>query len=217
MSTVTEADFLTRTRRSYDAVARAYAHQFRDELAGKPLERSVLSYFASIVPVGGRTLDVGCGPGRVTGHLAALGLDVSGVDLSPGMVALAREENPRLSFEVGSMTHLDVPDRSLAGLVAWYSTIHVPDSQLLEVFTGFRRALTPGGVALVAFQVGEGRAVKNEAYGHEISLEFHRRRPEQMADLLGEAGLPVTAATLREAERSERTAHAFMIARKPGQ
>lgn len=216
MSTVTEAEFLTRTRRSYDAVAKAYAVQFRDELAGKPLERSVLSYFASIVPAGGRTLDVGCGPARVTGHLASLGLDISGVDLSPAMVALARSENPRLRFEVGSMTRLDVPDGSLAGLVAWYSTIHVPDSELATVFAGFRRALQPGGVALVAFQVGVGRALKVEAYGQDISLEFHRRRPEEVADLLGGAGIPVSAAMLREPERSERTPHAFMIARKPG-
>lgn len=215
MRTTTEAEYLTRTRRSYDAVAKAYAQQFRDELTGKPLERSVLSYFASIVPVGGRTLDVGCGPGRITGHLASLGLDISGMDLSPSMVAMARQENPRLSFEVGTMTQLAVPDRSLAGLVAWYSTIHVPDNQLGDVLAGFRRALVPGGVALIAFQVGEGRAVKDQAYGRDISLEFHRRRPEVMADLLGAAGMPVSVATLREAERAEKTPHAFMVARKP--
>ncbi len=59
---------------------------------------------AGLGPVG----DLGCGTGRVTAHLRGLGADVFGVDLSPGMIAVAREAYPGLRFDVGSMAALDL-------------------------------------------------------------------------------------------------------------
>lgn len=60
----------------------------------------------------------------------------------------------------------------------------------------YRRLLEPGGVALVAFRTGAPQ-----------------RRPEEMADLLGAAGLAVTACLLREPEAGEPAPHAFLVAR----
>lgn len=46
----------------------------------------------------GPVADVGCGTGRITGYLHHLGLDVVGIDLSPGMLAVARQVLPGLCF-----------------------------------------------------------------------------------------------------------------------
>jgi SAM-dependent methyltransferase len=214
---VTEPAFLTSTRASYDAVATDVAERWKDELAGQPLDRAVLATFAELVLTagGGPVADIGCGTGRVTGHLHGLGVDVFGIDLSPGMLAIARRDHPGLRFEVGSMTALDVPDAALAGLMAYYSTIHIPDELLPHVFAEFYRVLAPGGHALLAFQVGDEPLRMSEAFGHEIALEFHRRRPEHVAALLGDAGLPVHAHAVREPGPTERTPHAYLLARKP--
>jgi SAM-dependent methyltransferase len=214
---VTEPAFLTSTRASYDAVATDAAERWKDELAGQPLDRAVLATFAELVLTagGGPVADIGCGTGRVTGHLHGLGVDVFGIDLSPGMLEIARRDHPGLRFDVGSMTTLDVPDAALAGLMAYYSTIHIPDDLLPQVFAEFHRVLAPGGHALLAFQVGDEPLRMSEAWGHEISLVFHRRRPEQMSALLAAAGLPVHARAVREANADERTPHAYLLARKP--
>jgi len=65
-----------------------------------PRDRAVLSTFAERVSRDrlGPFADVGCGPGRITGHLHHLGLDVFGVDLSPGMLAVARQALPGPRF-----------------------------------------------------------------------------------------------------------------------
>ncbi|WP_425329362.1 methyltransferase domain-containing protein [Streptomyces inhibens] len=91
---MTEPDFLRTTRTFYDAVATDYADRFRDALAARPLDRAVLAGFAELVRAAdaGPVADLGCGPGRVTAHLDALGLSVFGIDLSPQMVAFARRE-----------------------------------------------------------------------------------------------------------------------------
>ncbi|OHV43084.1 hypothetical protein BBK14_10640 [Parafrankia soli] len=59
-----------------------------------------------------------------------MGLDVFGVDLSAPMVTLARSSHPGLRFEVGTMTALDLPDRTLGGALCRYSLIHTPPADI---------------------------------------------------------------------------------------
>ena len=204
---VASADFEQTTRASYDAMAAACAEQWRDDLVAKPWDRAVLGVFAELV--GTRPVaDVGCGTGRLTGYLHDLGLEVSGIDLSPGMLAMARRDHPGLRFVTGSMLALDLPDASLGGLLAYYSTIHVPDDRLPEVFAEFARVLAPGGHLLLAFQVGDGTRHLTEGLGHAIALDFHRRRPAHVAELASAAGLLVRSQLVREPGEGERTSPA---------
>ncbi|HSZ38776.1 MAG TPA: methyltransferase domain-containing protein [Trebonia sp.] len=154
---MTEPDFLRSTRASYDLLAEHVADAWRDELAVKPFDRAMLSVFAELVRTGppGPVSDIGCGAGRITAFLHAEGLDAEGFDLSPGMLAAARRDYPGLRFTEGDMLRLDLPDESRAGIVAWYSIIHLPRELVPDAFDGFARALAPGGYLQLAFQVGD--------------------------------------------------------------
>jgi ubiquinone/menaquinone biosynthesis C-methylase UbiE len=169
-----------------------------------PEERAVLAMFADMVRAqgGGTVADVGCGPGRVTAHLRQLGVDAFGIDLSPGMIEVARREHPGLRFDVGSMTDLALADASMAGLVAWYSLIHVPDDEISGVFAHFRRVLRPGGPLLLGFHVGDESKLITQGYGgHPMKVVVHRRRHDQLIAWLGDAGFTVeTCRTLTSAE-----------------
>lgn len=214
------ADFVTSTRIFYDAVAEDYAEMFAGERA-EPRDGAVLAGFAELVNRGGGgggpVADLGCGPGRTTAHLASLGLDVFGLDLSESMLAIARRENPGLRFRQGSMLALDLPDGTLTGAVSWYSSIHTPVDQLPSLFAEFHRVLAPGGYLLLAFQAGDRPLTLDRPFGHPVRLDFERRRPERMAELLEAAGFAVRSRTVREAdeELGESSAQAFLVARKP--
>ncbi|CAM5702833.1 class I SAM-dependent methyltransferase [Streptomyces aurantiogriseus] len=218
MTDTDHADFLTATRTFYDAVADDYAKHFRDVLAAMPLDRAFLTAYAELVGEGGKVADLGCGPGRVTGYLASLGLSVSGLDLSESMLAIARRENPGIPFEQGSMLDLvGHADGSLDGVVSYYSSIHIPVDELPALFTEFHRVLTPGGHLLLAFQVGDEPRHHDRPWGHPVALDFLRRRPEPVADLLTAAGFDVRVRTVREpdTDRGEPVPQAYLIARKP--
>ena len=76
---------------------------------------------------------------------------MSGVDLSPVMIGLARAAYPGLRFDVGSMDALDAVDGELAGIVSWYSVIHAAPPEMPAYFAEFSRVLAPGGYLLIAF------------------------------------------------------------------
>ncbi|MEU6141547.1 methyltransferase domain-containing protein [Streptomyces sp. NPDC047081] len=211
---MTDAEFVTSTRIFYDAIAEDYAQLFLDPLAESPLDRAVLAGFAELVGKGGAVADLGCGPGRVTRFLASLGLDVFGLDLSESMLAIARREHPELRFERGSMLALDLADEALAGVVSWYSSIHTPVDELPSLFAEFHRVLVPGGHLLLAFQVGDVPRRHEQPFGHPVTLDFLRRRPEQMAELLRAAGFAPVSRTLREPRGTEPTPQAALIVRK---
>lgn len=212
-------DFIHATRASYDAMAADYTERYADHLAELPLDRALVAAFAELVRAEGSApvADVGSGPGYVTARLHALGVPVFGVDLSPRMVALARRAHPELRFHVGSMTSLDLPDETLGGVLALYSIIHVPDSDLPTVFTEFHRVLAPGGHVLLGFQAGadDGHLHLSERFGHEMSLDYWFRTPDRVAELLTKAGLTVQAQTIREPYEEETRQRAFLLARKP--
>ncbi|MFD3821814.1 class I SAM-dependent methyltransferase [Streptomyces sp. NPDC058625] len=219
------------TRAFYDAIAEDYADHFRDVFAAQTLELALLAGFAGLVKaaggtgtgtggssgVSGKVADLGCGPGWVTGHLASCGLDVFGLDLSEPMLRIARRENPGLRFEQGSMLEPGIPDGTLAGVVSWYSSIHLPQDDLPALFAGFRRLLVPGGHLMLAFQAGEKARHLERPFGHPVALDFQRRRPDRMADALETAGFTLVLRSERAAdeEQGESTPQAFLIARRP--
>ena len=77
--------------------------------------------------------------------------------------------------------------------------------------------MTPGGHLMLAFQVGDQPRRLDRPLGHPVSLDFQRRRPEDMTGLLSAAGFALVSRTVREPdeELEERSAQAFLIARKP--
>ena len=220
---MTEPDFLRSTRTYYDTVAADYGEKFRGGPPNKTLDRAVLGAFAELVREAGLgpVAELGSGPGEVTAHLASLGLDVFGIDLSPEMVALARKEHPDLRFEQGSMTDLrsrpglELEDGSLGGVAAVYSIIHIPDERLPELFAGFHRVLAPGGRLLLVFFTGDEKINRTEAFGRAVSVDYWLRPAERVLDALGRAGFAVQAQLLREPDRDEQIPRAMVLAYKP--
>jgi SAM-dependent methyltransferase len=185
-------------RASYDSVAAAYVEHLYSELARKPLDRHLLNRFAEEVRERGTVGDLGCGPGHVTRYLHDQGVRMLGIDLSSEMVRWATQLNPDVEFRVGDIRALDLPDASLAGIVAFYSVIHLDPSELGIAFRELRRVLAGGGVLLVAFHIGDQTLHLDELWGQAVSLDFRFLQPGTVVAALHAAGFLVTEFVERE-------------------
>ena len=185
-------------RDSYDRVADNYVDMVLTTGIGDirvhPWLRAAMDVFADAVRGLGPVLDVGCGPGTITAYLAERGVDVAGVDLSPRMIEHARRLHPECAFSVGSSTELDLAEASYGGLLGWWSLFNLPRDVLPRVLLSFARALMPRGQLIIGTHVGEGDLRRTEAYGGvPVSWTTYRWQPEQLAALVEQAGLRLTA------------------------
>jgi len=111
-----------------------------------------------------RVLDLGCGAGPLSRRLSEKGFSTWGLDLSPALIAVARERLPGAEFQCGSIHDARLPKAAAAaavGEVLNYATAHDP-AALSGVFARVFKALAPGGVFLFDLagpgRVGAGRS-----------------------------------------------------------
>jgi SAM-dependent methyltransferase len=132
---------------AYDALSRLLLGRFFGRIAAD---------VAAVAPDRARVLEVGCGPGHLSVRLARQhGLEVTGLDLDPAMVARARANADRRadvgrrqpSYLVGDVASLAFPDGSFDLVVSTLSMHHWadPTAGLAEI----GRVLRPGARALV--------------------------------------------------------------------
>jgi SAM-dependent methyltransferase len=208
---------VSRTRESYDELAATYTERIFTELAGKPLDRHLLNRLAEDVRGRGLVADLGCGPGHVARYLHDQGVRMLGIDLSPRMIDSARQRSPDIEFRVGDMRALDLPDGALAGIVAFYSLIHIGEPEMGATLRELRRVLAPGGLLLVAFHIGEETVHRDELWGHPVSLDFRFLMPSPMVARLIEAGFVVLERVEREPypEVEHPSRRCYLLARSP--
>ncbi len=203
---------------SYDELAEEYTRRIAGELEHKPFDRELLDRFAAMFDADDMVCDMGCGPGHVARYLHERGVRVIGIDLSPQMVNQARLLNPGLDFRQGDIMSLDVPDESWAGIVLFYSVIHIPRAEVVRALRELRRRLRPGGRLLVSFHIGDDLVHLDELWDHPVSMDFLFFGTDEMLGYLGEAGFDIGESLERDPypDVEYQSRRAYILARKTG-
>jgi GrpB-like predicted nucleotidyltransferase (UPF0157 family)/protein-L-isoaspartate O-methyltransferase len=139
-------EIVTRARAAqYDEFSAVYAKHAATSAANALYDRPAIAALAGDL-AGKRVLDVGCAAGHLSSLLAGRGADVLGLDVSAGLISLARKEFGDVArFEQADVTEpLSLEDGSIdvitASLVLHYLADWGP------ALAEFRRVLRPGGV-----------------------------------------------------------------------
>ena len=203
---------------TYDAVATAYADELAGELRDLPLEAWLLERVAAHAD-GGPVVEVGCGPGHVTAHLAEAGADATGIDVSPAMVEEARRRFPDGAYERGDLRRLMRPTTApgWSAVLAWYSLIHLAASELPDAIASLARPLAAGGWLVVALHAGSEVRHNGCWFDVPVDVDVVLHDPAEVRSVVEAAGLVDVEWYLRgpRTVRGETTERFYLLARKP--
>lgn len=167
------------------------------------------------LPAGADVLELGCGSGAAAAILAD-GRSYTGVDLSAGQLAIARERLPKATFMRGDLTRIAFPDDAFDVVVAFYVFNHVPQAEQAPTFARIFRWLRPGGRLMLSLGASNTEdEVQEDWLG--VPMFFAGFEPEEnersLLDVGFELELSETRSQVEEGE-GEATFH-WVIARKP--
>jgi trans-aconitate methyltransferase len=178
-------------RRTWDALARAETSVYVGDPATGACELESLfgRLGADLHAVrGGTCVEVGCGPGRMTGALAARFDRVLALDVSPAMLERARAtvNAPNVEFRAVSGQRLDGVADGIADVLVCYLVLqHLPSAAVVCAYLReFARVLAPAGEAFVQVPVLQGAAGRIRRALRTPLLAL-ARRPEHGAAFRG--------------------------------
>ncbi|PSV56459.1 bifunctional 2-polyprenyl-6-hydroxyphenol methylase/3-demethylubiquinol 3-O-methyltransferase UbiG [Photobacterium sp. GB-3] len=160
------------------------AQSFVDGTVNVDME-ALYSPFVKLLPDNALILDAGCGSGRDTKAFLSMGFDVEAIDASEEMV---RHATAYTGINVKQQTFQDIyASNSYDAIWACASLLHVPQEQLLVVFSRLEKALKAGGVWYFSFKYGNEERVKDGRTFTDMNEESIRVLLSQFPTLMEES------------------------------
>lgn len=171
-------------KEGYDKISEnflSFRHQFDNS---QELEK-----FVEYLPENGKVLDVGCGVGiPIARFFIENDFDLTGIDISEGMLTKARENVPEAQFFLYNMSELDFLDNYFDGLVSIYALFHVPKNKHGEIIKNFHRMLKKDCHMMLVFNPRENEGV-DDFLGTDMYWSCHK--PEISRKLVLDAGFEI--------------------------
>ncbi len=136
----------------YDAIGPAYLTEARKDNSG--LRERYIRYLTEGFPGCSEVLDLGCGAGDPGTKMLSVYFDVTGVDISPGQIELAKANVPDAKFIVSDIAEVEFPPDSFDAVTAFYSIIHVPRELQPSLMENIASWLRVGGRFIGTFHSG---------------------------------------------------------------
>jgi len=196
-----DPDVAAKVRDGYDSIAEQFMELVTRPRISDP-RFEWINDLCERLPAGGNVLDLGCGPGVPTAAaFARQGYHVTGIDISPRQVELARANVPLGQFVVGDVLEIDFEPRSFDAVVALYSLTHIPRIRWEALFAHFVAWLRPHGWLLATFGMSDcGGWDEEDFLGFGHTNWTNGFGPETSQRLLRSAGFRIDRAETIEDE-----------------
>jgi ubiquinone/menaquinone biosynthesis C-methylase UbiE len=197
----------------YDQIAERYSEWTGIELRW-PRAR-YLGVIQEAIPIGASVLELGCATGVPVNRALAERYHVTGVDISPRQIELARKNVPTATFVHADMTALEFAANSFDAVIAFYAITHVPRAEQPALLSSIAGWLKPGGLFVATLGAGDDPGtVEDDWLG--APMFFSSFDAAGSTRLVQEAGFEVLSADeITEDEDGVPVTFLWVVARKP--
>lgn len=123
-----------------------HSEEYSKNIAMKP-PIEYINKFADLMKPKGKVLDVGCAAGRDSRELISKGFSIVGIDLSEGLLSIAKEKDKTSKYLNMDMRELAFPNNTFHGIYATASLLHLEtDKDLEDTLNEFNRVLKDSGI-----------------------------------------------------------------------
>lgn len=126
-------------------------------------------------------LEIGCGDGRDAAEIVPYSKNYLGIDISEGMLTIARDRLPGTAFEIADIETYEFPDR-IDIIFAFASLLHVPKVAFKHILKRAHEAMNPGGAFFISIKQRDSYEsdVKRDEFGERL---FYFYAPEDILEM----------------------------------
>ncbi len=160
---MTAKDIIKKTIDIYNKYAKRYHFYNQHKLL-----QFELNEFISMLPKNANVLDAGCGTGRDAKYLSDEGCNVTGIDISEGMLKVARANTKEVTFKKMDILDLKFPEEEFDGIISIVTLLDIPKKNLNKVLENFHKVLKKKGVIFMTLREGDGEEIiKDKKYDNK--------------------------------------------------
>lgn len=199
----------------YDKSAKAFA----DKIGSLSNYNEAYDNFLQYINDGDSVLDLACGPANISRYLLDKkpNLKITGIDLAPKMLELARQKIPSGNFILSDITDFFIPDdidnnsskpQKFDAAINGFGLPYLNEAEITQSFTQTAHHLKKGGVFYVSFMNGDKVQKEHPSFNTEITLTvtYHpQKKIEAMLEKIGFTILNRYNLDYKEADGSSTT------------
>lgn len=185
-------DRIKETIETYNVSAKAYQDKFME----MNLYDDTYDTFCHLIHKSGASiLEIGTGPGNVIKYILGKCPDfkVFGIDLSPNMIELAKQNNPQAEFSVMDCRDIRMLDAKFDGILCAFCLPYLSKEESIKLISDASLLLEPDGVLYISTMEGDynksGYETTSFSGGNRVFVYYHQA--DLIATCLMELGFEI--------------------------
>lgn len=154
------------------------ANTYQDRFMNVDLYKDSFDFFCqNIKTENGEILEIACGPGNITKYLLDKKPDfkISGIDLAPNMIDLAKINNPTANFQVMDCRNIDSLDKNFDAIMCGFCLPYLSKKETSKLILDTSNLLNSGGIFYLSTMENDysKSTFKKGSSGDEIFMHYY--------------------------------------------
>lgn len=163
-------------QRTFDAWNRA-AELYESRFMDLDIYNHSYQLFCDLLPQEAQVLELACGPGNITRYVLQQrpDLKITGVDVAPEMIRLARINNPKAVFETGDIRHISERVESYEAVICGFGLPYLNTDEVTTLLADCRRLTVDRGMLYISFVPGDPAlsGLQTGSSGDQMYFYYH--------------------------------------------